>query len=104
MKKLTRLPFLMTPLGNSISNDNERLIEEEIQHDITEENSTNNNSRHGETDNSEGNQGYRKSDRTRKSLGYLNDYIHQVNQSSSIGNSLKTPYPISDLLSCDSLT
>ncbi|XP_047164026.1 uncharacterized protein LOC124833557 [Vigna umbellata] len=50
----------------------------------------------------------RKSTRVKRVPGYLNDYIHQVNHSSSSylhgKNSYKTPYPISNVLSYNSLS
>ena len=54
------------------------------------------------------NQDSRRSTRIRRTPEYLNDYIHQVNHSSFRTlceiNNLKTAYPISDVLSYDSLS
>lgn len=51
---------------------------------------------------------HKTSTRVRRIPRYLNDYIHQVNQSLSkslcVKNGLKTSYPISNILSYDSLS
>ncbi|XP_014499195.1 uncharacterized protein LOC106760245 [Vigna radiata var. radiata] len=104
-QEVDRTTFLNDLLGSCDPNDDERSVEvetngqQQTQQDTTDKNNVDN-----ETDNSEEDHRYNRSNRVRRPPGYLNDYVHQVNQSLSMKNNLKTPYPICNLLSCDSLS
>ncbi|WVZ08815.1 hypothetical protein V8G54_022161 [Vigna mungo] len=94
-----KMTFLSDPIHSSVTGNGEGIVDRETEQNIDV---------HGDVEDlssgSGEDPGPRRFDRVRNHPGYLDDYIHQVNQSLTLNNNLKTPYPISDLLSCESLT
>ncbi|XP_022642892.1 uncharacterized protein LOC111242680 [Vigna radiata var. radiata] len=114
-QEISKTVFLNDPLNSSATRGDGRLVEEEEHPNITDQEDIDRDTDGSEADHkyrgsesdidgqieeNEGEHRCRRSDRVKRAPGY----IHQVNQSLTEKNNLKTPYPISKSLSCDSLT